>query len=185
MITIVTKRTTHPPFKSFRFGKTSAEKESVEWPDQLTRGYFDPHSLIEVARQRGPFLFLGCKGSGKDRAGVPGTTSSRVPASRPGLPECRWATRLSTLSRILAATTALAHCLLRCSREVRKVPYRTRRPYNLHRGGAPSDGLPQERSYFEAFSCSTILPLSSSARPATTSSSCQSSAARKDFDRCE
>jgi SpoVK/Ycf46/Vps4 family AAA+-type ATPase len=65
----VTKRTTHPPFKSFRFGKTSAEKESVEWPDLLTRGYFDPHGLIEVARQRGPFLFLGYKGSGKSAIG--------------------------------------------------------------------------------------------------------------------
>ena len=57
------------PFKSLRFGKTSAEKESMEWPDLLTRGYFDPYGFIQSAREKGPFLFLGYKGSGKSAIG--------------------------------------------------------------------------------------------------------------------
>ena len=63
------KLTKRPSFKSLRFGKTSAEKESIEWPDLLKQGYFDPHGLIRAAKQRGPFLFLGYKGSGKSAIG--------------------------------------------------------------------------------------------------------------------
>ena len=63
------KRTDRPPFKSLRFGKTSAEKESIEWPDLLTRGYFDPYGFARAAKERGPFLFLGYKGSGKSAIG--------------------------------------------------------------------------------------------------------------------
>jgi hypothetical protein len=57
------------PFNSIRFGKTSAEKESSEWPDLLTKGYFDPYGFIDAAKQHGPFLFLGYKGSGKSAIG--------------------------------------------------------------------------------------------------------------------
>jgi hypothetical protein len=57
------------PFKTLRLGKTSAEKESMEWPDLLTKGYFDPYGFIQAAKQRGPFLFLGYKGSGKSAIG--------------------------------------------------------------------------------------------------------------------
>ncbi len=57
------------PFKDLRFGKTSAEKESEVWPDLLTEGYFDPYGFIRSAREKGPFLFLGYKGSGKSAIG--------------------------------------------------------------------------------------------------------------------
>jgi hypothetical protein len=55
--------------KNIVFGKASAERESVENPDLLTRGYLDPFNLICEARGVGKFLFLGYKGSGKSAIG--------------------------------------------------------------------------------------------------------------------
>jgi hypothetical protein len=55
--------------KSIVFGKASAERESVENPDLLTKGYLDPFNLIHEAKNAGTFLFLGYKGSGKSAIG--------------------------------------------------------------------------------------------------------------------
>src|SRR5665213_1062218 len=56
-------------FRQIRFGKTSAEKESLEFPKLLTEGFFDPGTFIDAAKSRGSFLFLGYKGSGKSAIG--------------------------------------------------------------------------------------------------------------------
>jgi hypothetical protein len=55
--------------KNIVFGKASAERESVENPDLLTKGYLDPFHLADEARDGGKFLFLGYKGSGKSAIG--------------------------------------------------------------------------------------------------------------------
>jgi len=57
------------PFADLRLGKTSAERESQEWPDLLIDGFFDPYGLIRAAKKNGPFIFLGYKGSGKSAIG--------------------------------------------------------------------------------------------------------------------
>jgi hypothetical protein len=56
-------------FRDLKLGKTSAEKESIESPELLVEGFFDPENFIATARKRGPFLFLGYKGSGKSAIG--------------------------------------------------------------------------------------------------------------------
>jgi hypothetical protein len=56
-------------FSEIQFGKTSAEKESLESPDLLLRGFFDPFGYVKAAKAPGEFLFLGYKGSGKSSIG--------------------------------------------------------------------------------------------------------------------
>lgn len=56
-------------FSEIRFGKTSAEKESLESPDLLLRGFFDPFGYVKAAKAPSGFLFLGYKGSGKSAIG--------------------------------------------------------------------------------------------------------------------
>lgn len=56
-------------FSDIQFGKTSAEKEGLEAPDLILRGFFDPFGYVEAAKAPGNFLFLGYKGSGKSSIG--------------------------------------------------------------------------------------------------------------------
>jgi len=57
------------PFPDLRLGKTSAERESEEWPELLIEGFFDPYGFARAAKKNGPFIFLGYKGSGKSAIG--------------------------------------------------------------------------------------------------------------------
>ena len=56
-------------FSQIEFGKTSAEKESLESPDLLMQGFFDPFGYVDAAKGASDFLFLGYKGSGKSSIG--------------------------------------------------------------------------------------------------------------------
>jgi hypothetical protein len=56
-------------FSAIRFGKTSAEKESLESPELLLSGFFDPFGYVSAAKAPNGFLFLGYKGSGKSAIG--------------------------------------------------------------------------------------------------------------------
>jgi hypothetical protein len=58
-----------PAFSDLRLGKTSAERESQEWPELLISGFFDPYGFARAAKKEGPFIFLGYKGSGKSAIG--------------------------------------------------------------------------------------------------------------------
>ena len=66
---VVSKDSSNPNFAELRFGKTSAERESEAWPDLLIDGFFDPYKFATAAKQSGPFIFLGYKGSGKSAIG--------------------------------------------------------------------------------------------------------------------
>jgi hypothetical protein len=73
----VTEEAAHMPharenkstLKNIVFGKASAERESAENPDLLTKGFLDPFHLAHEARDGSKFLFLGYKGSGKSAIG--------------------------------------------------------------------------------------------------------------------
>ena len=52
-------------FSDIKFGYASAEVERSRAPDLLRRGFLNHNNIIEEALEKGTFLFLGRKGSGK------------------------------------------------------------------------------------------------------------------------
>lgn len=56
-------------FKDINFGLASGEKEAVEYPDLVKKGFFDDDKIIEELIKGNKYLVLGYKGSGKSLIG--------------------------------------------------------------------------------------------------------------------
>jgi len=56
-------------FRRINFGYASAEKESLQFPELLTRGFLDSFRIKEQLLKEGKFIVLGYKGTGKSAIG--------------------------------------------------------------------------------------------------------------------
>lgn len=52
-------------FRKIIFGKADAQEEGVEYPELLTKGYYNNNNIVEEVSKTSVFLILGYKGSGK------------------------------------------------------------------------------------------------------------------------
>lgn len=52
-------------FRKITFGSVDAKTESTQYPDLIKKGYINLHDILEHAKDKSTFLFLGYKGSGK------------------------------------------------------------------------------------------------------------------------